>query len=188
MADCLSCGESFSHLKPGELCPDCRPADAELTDGDLGPEEEFEPAPSSVTYPPLGVAILSVWHYIGAAVVFVFAFVFLIFPGVLTSHGTIASNAETFSISERVLLFSFAAFISLLSYELGKALWHLRNWARWFVLSVCGIELILGGPPSAMLGRVVSLVTIGYLLAPSIRAAFYRTSQPPRGQAQLASH
>jgi len=177
MSDCPKCGESFEHLNPGELCPDCRPPVVEPAElfglANSQDSNEEQPARPSSTYPPLGVAILSIWNYVGAAVVLILGLVFVVYPSALSAHGSFDTDLGRFSMFDRLGVLMVAAMFSLLFFAVGVALWSLRNWARWFLLLGSAIQLVLGGPPSAVVSRVISVATICYLLAPGIRAAFY---------------
>jgi len=139
-------------------------------------DEESHTHPSS-PYPPLGVAILSIWNYVAAVLTLLGGIVSVVYPNAFSRHGSFESDLARFSLTSRLSVFTVAAMFSLLSFALGEALWNLRNWARLFVLVICAIELILGGPPSGVISRVISLVAIVYLLAPGVRAAFYAASE-----------
>ena len=61
---------------------------------------------------------------------------------------------------------------SLLSYAVARGFWTLKNWARVLTIGVSIFDLVIGGPHSKILGRIVSVIPIWYLLTPQVKAAF----------------
>jgi hypothetical protein len=185
MAMCPQCGEEFVSLSEGQLCPDCRPLGMSASDPFLTLDDsninEALPRPLR-TVPPLGVALLAIWEYLCAAGSFAAGLAYLVWPSATTSilqwfdtQGNDDPTSHSFSVR---LGFAAALLLgALLLYFLGRGLWTLKNWARMLTLFFSGLDLIVGGPPSKIVSRTVSLVTICYLLTPGVKAAFASPSR-----------
>jgi hypothetical protein len=179
MAICPNCGETFSSLPNGELCPDCRPPDSLIAGNaleDAEPTSEGEGLAAPIMAQPLGIAILSIWTCIEAALAVLGAVALLSGPSVITTVAEALGVAEgaftRHPLETRLTAAGILLLGSFLACVVAWGLWKLRNWARVTTLLFSAMDLVLGGPLSKTPSRIVSLIVICYLLSPSVRARF----------------
>ncbi len=124
---------------------------------------------------PVGVKIISILYYIGAAMSVIFAILLLV--GV----GTFLANLSILAIFSGLLYFTGILFLGMavLDFFIARGLWRAQKWARIIVI-VFAILAVLGGIVSLIGGNFSSIITLvisgligGYLLfSKSVKQVF----------------
>jgi len=129
---------------------------------------------------PIGVSLLAVWNYLCSACFTVLALVILISPSVVRFLiGSADDDLSVYDIEVRAGISGVLIVLAAASYFFGRAFWMTKNWVREWTIALSVLGLIIGGPPSELWGRAVSVVLIWYLLTPEVKASF-GVSRPAR--------
>lgn len=125
---------------------------------------------------PLGVTLLAIWQYFGAAVSIAFGLVSLAGPRlmkvVFDAFGS-GEDFSTYTFGIRLAIFGICAgLIGPVCYLIGRGLWRTENWARQVTIAFSVLDLVLGGSTPEIWSRTISVITMWYLLTPGVKAAF----------------
>jgi hypothetical protein len=125
---------------------------------------------------PLGVTVLSVWTYGQVFFSLFLGFIVLFWPEYLSElswwFDRQDPNSLLPSFNIRVLFAVLCLAVSLLSFLVARGFWNLRSWTRTLTIILCVLDLVAGGPPSKIIGRVISILIIWYLLRPEVKSSF----------------
>lgn len=140
---------------------------------------------------PIGVSILAVLYFLGAASYSVLLILSFVSPQALSDLLTSLSPGDSgpamlLSMGRGISVY-FAVMIIVIA-AVAWGMWSLRNWARWFTIIITSISLVatLVGVASltgnfTISGALLELVRIGlcvlvlwYLFTPGVRNAFWR--------------
>ncbi len=130
-----------------------------------------------MTRRPLGITILAVLHYVAAGWCAFVATVALVSADAMVeldrSMNPLVNYVEPqYTFKFRVVRALLALGTMLFFYFAGGGLWQLRNWARIVTVSLCVLVLIIGGPPSEIVWRVLSVLVLLYLVSQHVKSAF----------------
>jgi len=116
---------------------------------------------------PLGVKIISVFYYLGAALMIILGVTFLFGGGILAANLGLSGGIFTgLAVVAAILTIAFA----VLFFFIAKDLWRTKNWARIavIVLSVIGLLSSISNigktPGSSIFNLLLNALIGGYLL------------------------
>jgi hypothetical protein len=182
LAVCACCSELLPEpAQEGELCAKCiRAIESGIDEGSPSPEQPTFARPPR----PLGVTLLAIWNYFGGAVSIAFGLVALAgsrpMEVVVDALGHPGEDFSTYTFGVRLTIFGICAgLVGPVCYLIGRGLWRTKNWARQVTIAFSVLDLVLGGSTPEIWSRIISVITMWYLLTPGVKAAF---GIPPAGQ------